>query len=521
MKETFIEGLISPENEVLEIKNFNRKGNIEEWNALNKKRVGNIVKFVHKDVHIGTSTPKDPNCWPDGNANEATADYTIALGYNNVASADDSTAVGYNNDATGEQSSVFGFVNTANYRSLAVGFQNEASNNYCVALGYQNDALGSTSLALGYQNETTDVYASAVGWKNTAGSRGSAFGVENTASSFGLALGANNRAVKGTAHAVGYSTFASGYYSSAMGSYTRVGTDDTTEIGQWSSTSGREGSVRIHDNGLVALTMRSGSAPTASATAAGYEISTSLASGMYTVQRNGSDYILYHNTGSAINSITLGASEADTLQSVTDRGNTTTNSITMGTQLIISGSSPECAMTPQLNTQPTQVMFNNAAGSVRGRISYYADSESMRLSTANLERVRIDSAGNVGIGSAPTNKLDVFGHFTATTKSFLIDHPTKENKKLQYASLEGPEHAVYVRGTHDGSLIELPEYWSELVHKDSLTVSLTPLGEHQNLYVKYKDATCISVGGVEGSYDYIVYGERKDTDKLEVEPLKV
>ena len=79
----------------------------------------------------------------------------------------------------------------------------------------------------------------------------------------------------------------------------------------------------------------------------------------------------------------------------------------------------------------------------------------------------------------------------------------------------------HVRGTHDGSLIELPEYWSELVHKDSLTVSLTPLGEHQNLYVKYKDATCISVGGVKGSYDYIVYGERKDTDKLEVEPLKV
>ena len=47
------------------------KGNIEEWDSLNKKRVGNIVKFIHKDIHIGTSTPRDPNCWPDGNANEA------------------------------------------------------------------------------------------------------------------------------------------------------------------------------------------------------------------------------------------------------------------------------------------------------------------------------------------------------------------------------------------------------------------------------------------------------------------
>ena len=128
---------------------------------------------------------------------------------------------------------------------------------------------------------------------------------------------------------------------------------------------------------------------------------------------------------------------------------------------------------------------------------------------------------NVGIGTSPTNALDVMGHFTATSKAFLIDHPTKENKKLQYASLEGPEHAVYVRGTHNGSLIELPEYWSELVHADSLTVVLTPLGKHQNLYVKSKDTNHISVGGVKGSYDYVVYGERKDIDKLKVEPSKV
>jgi len=128
---------------------------------------------------------------------------------------------------------------------------------------------------------------------------------------------------------------------------------------------------------------------------------------------------------------------------------------------------------------------------------------------------------NVGIGTSPTNALDVVGHFTATSKAFLIDHPTKETKKLQYASLEGPENAIYVRGTHNSSLIELPEYWSELVHEDSLTVSLTPLGKHQNLYVKSKDSDHISVGGVKGSYDYVVYGERKDIDKLEVELPKV
>jgi len=103
----------------------------------------------------------------------------------------------------------------------------------------------------------------------------------------------------------------------------------------------------------------------------------------------------------------------------------------------------------------------------------------------------------------------------------LIDHPTKENKKLQYGSLEGPENGVYVRGTTDEETIELPEYWSELVHDESITVVLTPIGKKQDLFIIKKSNKLIKIGGVEGSFDYVVYGERKDIDKLEVEPLKV
>lgn len=45
------------------------KGNIENWDSLKEKRTGNVVKYIHKDIHIASSTPTTPNCWPDGNAN--------------------------------------------------------------------------------------------------------------------------------------------------------------------------------------------------------------------------------------------------------------------------------------------------------------------------------------------------------------------------------------------------------------------------------------------------------------------
>ena len=133
--------------------------------------------------------------------------------------------------------------------------------------------------------------------------------------------------------------------------------------------------------------------------------------------------------------------------------------------------------------------------------------------------ITIDGADQINVhgGSGHFINLDVEGAFTATTKSFLIDHPSKEGMRLQYASLEGPENGVYVRGTTDSGTITLPDYWRDLVHNSSITVTLTPVGQFQPLFVEQKSNREIRVGGVCGYYDYVVYGERKDVDKLEVE----
>jgi hypothetical protein len=126
--------------------------------------------------------------------------------------------------------------------------------------------------------------------------------------------------------------------------------------------------------------------------------------------------------------------------------------------------------------------------------------------------------GNVGVGtSSPSYALEVNGSFAATTKSFVIDHPTKPGMQLRYGSLEGPENGVYIRGRLKGNKIELPEYWTKLVDPDSITVNLTAIGKSQNLYVEDIKDNVVYVGGKNVNCFYTVFAERIDVEKLEVE----
>ena len=111
------------------------------------------------------------------------------------------------------------------------------------------------------------------------------------------------------------------------------------------------------------------------------------------------------------------------------------------------------------------------------------------------------------------------GTLTATSKSFLIDHPTKDGMKLQYTCLEGPENGVYVRGRlKDDNVIELPDYWVGLVDEDTITVNLTPIGCSQDLYVQDIVNNQVIVNDNENiNCFYTIFAERKDIDKLVVE----
>ena len=128
--------------------------------------------------------------------------------------------------------------------------------------------------------------------------------------------------------------------------------------------------------------------------------------------------------------------------------------------------------------------------------------------------------GNKGVLAARFAAAD------ASPKPFDLEHPTKgKGHRLRYACIEGPEVGVYYRGRLKGkNIIELSYYWKDLVHEDSITVQLQPIGKSQNLIVESfnSEYVVIEIGANQDFLTgeilidcfYHVYAERKDINPL-------
>ena len=128
--------------------------------------------------------------------------------------------------------------------------------------------------------------------------------------------------------------------------------------------------------------------------------------------------------------------------------------------------------------------------------------------------------GNKGVLAARFAAAD------ASPKPFDLEHPTKgEGHRLRYACIEGPEVGVYYRGRLKGkNIIELPYYWKDLVHEDSITVQLQPIGKNQNLVIESFNSSYVVIE-LGANQDFLtneilidcfyhVYAERKDINPL-------
>jgi hypothetical protein len=125
-------------------------------------------------------------------------------------------------------------------------------------------------------------------------------------------------------------------------------------------------------------------------------------------------------------------------------------------------------------------------------------------------------------GNGVANIVD-FDNISANSKSFDIEHPTKKLPwRIEYGVLEGPEHGVFLRGQTTENVIELPDYWIDLVHEDSYTVHLTPIGgpcvhwvekvENNKVYINCQD-------GKPNCY-FTINATRKDVNPPKLEYIK-
>jgi hypothetical protein len=158
-------------------------------------------------------------------------------------------------------------------------------------------------------------------------------------------------------------------------------------------------------------------------------------------------------------------------------------------------------------------------------IGHDSSVRSLTLRTNSTDRLTIKGDGNVGIGTnAPVYLLQVNGSFAATTKSFVINHPdpAKPDKQLVHGVTEGPEHSVFVRGKlTNNNTIDLPDYWPYLVDNNTITVTITPIGSYQQLYVQSVENNTVTIANNNNmpiNCYYYVVGERKDIPKLIVQP---
>jgi hypothetical protein len=72
----------------------------------------------------------------------------------------------------------------------------------------------------------------------------------------------------------------------------------------------------------------------------------------------------------------------------------------------------------------------------------------------------------------------ITGSLTKGSGSFVQPHPTQPTKELVYAFFEGPEHAIFLRGTAKlvggKAVIETPEYFRVVAGDEGITVQFTP-----------------------------------------------
>ena len=447
----------------------------------------------------------------NASGNFAAGTITASLSGNATSANQVNNSVTFNNGGSGAASGTTfngSAAQTISYNTIGAPSTTGTNASGTWAIAISGNAATATNLSTNRNNWSTNGTISAVvgqlAWKNYANGH-TIFDASASTSPDGGAVSNTNAAVAW-----------SGTYPTLMG------WNGSTTYGV------RVDSARVADNGGV-TSLAAGSAITLSATTGAITVSHSDTSSVADVSAASNQFVtgITFDTFGHVQSITRGSpsgfltGESDTLATVTARGASTSTPCTFTGNVNIN--TPASLFFGSQTRQMVNLWGTNYGIGVQSSTTYFrSDSRfSWHRAGSHNDAENNPGGGTVAMTLDGSSNLTVTGSLFATTKSFLIDHPTKPGMQLRYGSLEGPENGVYVRGKLiDGNVIELPDYWTGLVHADSITVNLTAAGAGQQLYVEKIENNCVHVVNETGkpvNCFYTVYGERKDVDKLEVE----
>ena len=147
--------------------------------------------------------------------------------------------------------------------------------------------------------------------------------------------------------------------------------------------------------------------------------------------------------------------------------------------------------------------------------------------TAQIDSLQINTElnglGDVNVQGTVQGSVvrDSGGNILSNKKNLPFDmpHPNKKGWRLRHVCIEGPEIAVYCRGKipADG-VINLPSFWDGLVNKEDMSISLTPIGTWQELFVKEikwgKQIVVRNNAGGPINGDYYIVARRLDDDLI-------
>jgi hypothetical protein len=127
--------------------------------------------------------------------------------------------------------------------------------------------------------------------------------------------------------------------------------------------------------------------------------------------------------------------------------------------------------------------------------------------STGTDRISIEVSGE---GGASSGFIGCTNLFVTGTKSFITPHPDHPDTDIIYYCIEGPEAAMYLRGTSHLTAgrahVDLPDTFSSIASKDGITVILTPLStDSRGLACVNRSITGFDVGELlqgDGSYDF-------------------